>query len=199
VIDPPAVSEDEIPGETPEAHVERLARRKASAVVARHPFDLVLAGDTVVVRDGTLVGKPESPAHAVDTLLTLAGRTHQVLTGIALAVPPPGAAAVGQGGAPEGAARIVSRVDQADVRFRPFDRAAAEAYVATGEPLDKAGAYAIQGRGAALVSRVEGDYSTVVGLPVPGFLALLEHAGYRYSFGGLVVPFHPPPENPDRP
>jgi septum formation protein len=171
-VDPAAIPE-EAPagGEHPTGYSERLARRKAAAVAARHPDALVLAADTVVVRDGRVLGKPASAADAVETLLSLAGRVHSVVTGLALARP--------------GTSAILSRVDVAEVRFRSFDRIAAEAYVATGEPMDKAGAYGIQGLGSALVSRVEGDYYTVVGLSVHGLLRLLEEAGFRYAFPGL--------------
>ena len=102
-------------------------------------------------------------------LESLAGRRHEVLSGIALA----------------GGGRTYDDVGRAVVRFRPFDRAFAERYVATGEPMDKAGAYGIQGLGAALVEEVVGDYYSIVGLPVPALLRLFERAGWRYTFGSL--------------
>jgi septum formation protein len=161
------------PGETPEFHVERLARDKAMAARRSRPDALVLGGDTVVVVEGEVLGKPSDAGEATATLLRLSGRSHTVFSGLALAVP---------GGA------VHSVVEQARVAFRSFDREAAEAYVETGEPLDKAGAYGIQGMGAAFVARIEGDYYTVVGLPVGGLLSLLERAGWRYAFGGGLRP-----------
>lgn len=159
-----------MPGESPAAHAERLARAKAAEVAARHPDAFVLAGDTVVTLDGRVVGKPRGEDDAVRTLLSLSGRGHEVITGLALALP---------------ADRLLSRVDRARVVMRAFGHALARAYVSTKEPLDKAGGYGIQGRGAALVERVEGDYYTVVGLPVAGLIVLLEAGGLRYTFDGL--------------
>ena len=170
-VDPSSVPEDVLPGESPEAHVERLSREKAREVASRHPGALVLAGDTVVVRDGEILGKPRDGEQALDMVRSLAGRAHTVVSGLALAGPDPGA--------------MVSRHDTARVVFRPLDEEEIRAYVATGEPLDKAGGYGIQGMGGALVTRVEGDYYTVVGLPVSGLVALLSAAGWRYEFGAL--------------
>jgi septum formation protein len=169
-VRPAELDEDLLPGESPEAHVQRLATEKAWAVAASFPESLVLGGDTAVIRDGIVIGKPSGPEEAVQTLLTLSGREHLVATGLALVVP---------GG------RKLARVDLARVTFRPFDEGEARAYVGTGEPLDKAGSYAIQGCGAALVTRVDGDYHTVVGLSVSGLMSLLEAAGWRYAFGRL--------------
>ena len=166
-----SVPEDFRAGETPDSHVERLAREKAAAGAARRPDALVIGGDTVVVLDGEVFGKPSSPEHAEKMLLRLSGRTHVVHSGLALREP---------GGAVH-ASSVRTRVT-----FRPFDESAARAYVSTGEPLDKAGAYGIQGMGAALVSGIEGDYYTVVGLPVTGLMELLMRAGWRYAFGALV-------------
>jgi septum formation protein len=171
-VDPARVPETLLPGETPEVHVERLAREKARAVAARHPGALVLAGDTEVVDGGRVLGKPRDEAHARSMLRKLSGRGHRVVTGLALAGPGPD--------------ELRSRWDTAEVTFRDLSDADVEAYVATGEPMDKAGAYGIQGLGGALVTRVEGDYYTVVGLPVSGLVALLEEAGWRYAFGKLV-------------
>jgi septum formation protein len=168
---PVAVSEDFRAGETPDSHVERLAREKAAAGASVRPEALVIGGDTVVVLDGEVLGKPSSAEHAVNMLLRLSGRTHVVHSGLALREP----------GGGVHAASVGTRVT-----FRSFDEAAARAYVSTGEPMDKAGAYGIQGKGAALVSGIEGDYYTVVGLPVAALVELLSRAGWRYSFGGLA-------------
>lgn len=168
-VDPARVPEELLPGETAEAHVERLAREKARTVAARRPGAWVLAGDTVVVRDGEILGKPRDAGHAREMLTALSGREHRVVSGLALAEP--------------GTDRIHARSDAARVVFRELTEREITEYVATGEPLDKAGGYGIQGMGGALVTRVEGDYFTVVGLPVSGLVALLEAAGLRYAFG----------------
>jgi septum formation protein len=169
-IRPAEVDEAYRAGETPAAHVERLARTKAGVAAARDPSALVVGGDTVVVTDGRVLGKPKDTDDAVSMLVSLAGRSHEVLSGLALA----------------GAHGTVSAVARAEVRFRPFDREAARCYAETGEPLDKAGAYGIQGLGAALVDAVDGDYYCVVGFPVGAFLDLLVRAGWRYDFGRLT-------------
>jgi septum formation protein len=166
-----SVDEAYLPGETPAEHVERLAREKALAIAIEAPAALVIAGDTVVVDGGRVLGKPADTEAATAMLLSLSGREHAVLSGIALA-------------GPHG---VVTATDRAVVRFRSFDRATAERYVATGEPMDKAGAYGIQGLGAALVESIEGDYYTVVGFPVQAFLGLVERAGWRYDFGRLTA------------
>jgi septum formation protein len=164
-------SEDEsyLAGESPLQHVERLARAKAAAAASRSEA-LVIAGDTIVVLDGRVLGKPGDTTEAVSTLMALAGRTHEVFTALALA----------------GSHGIVSAVSRASVRFRDFDVETASRYVETGEPLDKAGAYGIQGLGAALVDSIAGDYYCVVGFPVGVFLDLLARAGWRYEFGRLT-------------
>jgi septum formation protein len=157
-------------GESAEAHVERLARAKASVVAGLRPDALVLGADTVVVLDGEVLGKPARRQDAVATLLRLAGRDHMVLTGLAVASP---------GGVE------YSAVSATRVTFRAFDEVLARRYVSTGESLDKAGSYGIQGLGAALIESIEGDYFTVVGFPVPELIRLLECAGWRYVFGAL--------------
>jgi septum formation protein len=121
-----------------------------------------------VVLDGRLFGKPEGPAGAVAMLRELQGRTHQVMTAVAVA----------QG------ARLEDALDVSHVTFRSADDAQLTAYVATGEPLDKAGAYAIQGLGAPLIERVEGDFFGVMGLPLRLALDLLARFGRPYRFGG---------------
>jgi septum formation protein len=175
-IVPSHLPEDGHPGETPGAHAERLSREKAARVGRDHPDALVLAGDTVVVLDGVLLGKPESRDEAVTMLCALAGRTHVVVSGLALAVP--------GGGLYSGTLATL-------VTFRPFDEAFARRYADTGEPLDKAGAYGIQGLGSALVQEIQGDYHTVVGLPIPLLLDLLLQGGWRYEFGELRPALEP--------
>lgn len=170
VVRPAHVDEAYLDGETPEAHVERLARLKATTIAATEPSTLVLGGDTVVVADGHVLGKPAGDAGAVAMLTALSGGTHHVLSGLAVA-------------GPHG---VVSAVARTTVHMRDFDVETAEAYVATGEPLDKAGAYGIQGKGAALVAGIEGDYFAVVGFPVAVFVDLLERAGWQFRSGVLT-------------
>ncbi len=168
-VRPADVDERMLPGEDPEGHVRRLAREKAQRVLALESDALVLAGDTVVVRDGHVLGKPGGDEEAVAMLQSLSGRTHEVLSGIAVA----------------DAHGVLDACARTRVRFRSFDHDTARRYVATGEPMDKAGAYGIQGLGAALVEEVDGDYYSIVGLPVSALLRLLRQAGWRYDFGAL--------------
>ncbi|PYO34733.1 MAG: septum formation protein Maf [Gemmatimonadetes bacterium] len=163
---PPDVDEHVLPGEAPDRYVTRLSRAKAEAVVARAPGELILAADTTVVLDGAIFEKPTSPGHAVEMLSRLQGRTHEVLTAVAVA----------RNG------DLQQALDVSRVTFRAADRAMLEEYVATGEPLDKAGAYAIQGLGAPLIERVEGDFFGVMGLPLRLALDLLARFGRPYRF-----------------
>jgi septum formation protein len=169
-IIPADVDETYRKGETAKVHAERLAREKALVVAARRSDALVIGSDTVVVLDRKVLGKPNDPEHAVEMLLSLQGRVHRVETGVAVASPDE---------------LLLSGVESVRVRFRPFDRTLAEEYVRTKEPMDKAGAYGIQGFGAAIVERIEGDYFAVMGLPVGLMLSLIRAAGWRYTFGGL--------------
>lgn len=173
------VDETYLPGESPEEHVERLARLKAETVLAKRggsPSLLVVGGDTVVVDGGTVLAKPVDEDDAVAMLVSLSGKRHEVLSGLALVAP----------GGTDGVVRTVSGVARTVVRMRSFDEETARRYVATGEPMDKAGGYGIQGRGAALVAGVEGDYYSVVGFPVGLFLDLLARVGWRFAFGSLT-------------
>lgn len=182
------VDETYLPGESPEGHVERLARLKAETILVEPKAEtagpelggasplLVVGGDTVVVAEGTVLAKPVSEDEAVAMLLSLSGKRHEVLSGLAL---------VARGEA-DGAVRTVSGVARTVVHMRRFDELSARRYVATGEPMDKAGSYGIQGRGAALVAGIEGDYYSVVGFPVGLFLDLLARVGWRFAFGSLT-------------
>jgi len=170
-ISPADVDETYRKGENAKAHAERLAREKALKVSARRPEALVIGSDTVVVLDRKVLGKPRDHEEAVEMLMRLQGRTHRVETGIAIATPDQ---------------LVLSGVESVRVHFRPFDRDIAEAYVATQEPMDKAGAYGIQGFGAAIVERIEGDFFAVMGLPIGRMLAVLRAAGWRYNFQRLV-------------
>ncbi len=140
-------------GERPDAFAQRMAEEKAAAVSRRRPDAWILAADTVVTLDTHVLGKPRDRDEAVAMLTMLAGRSHVVFTGVAL-LQPDGAAAD----------RMVVGTP---VVFRALTRAEIDAYIATGEPFDRAGAYAIQGEGAHLVDRVEGSYTNVIGLPLP--------------------------------
>jgi septum formation protein len=156
-------------GEPPPVHAERLAREKADA--RARPGAVVIGADTIVVIDGAILGKPRDAADARAMLRRLAGREHEVFTAVAVAY----------GG------RTVSGVQRTIVRFRALDDAAIAEYVATGEPLDKAGAYGIQGYGAVLVERIEGDYFTVMGLGLALLVDLLGRVGLRYGFGVIAA------------
>jgi len=162
----PDVDEHVLPGEKPDAYVSRLSRAKAHAVLPRAPGEVILAADTTVVLGGRIFEKPTSPANAVEMLEQLQGKTHEVLTAVAVA----------ENG------RLEQALDVSRVTFRPNDRRILEEYVATGEPLDKAGAYAIQGLGAPLIERVEGDFFGVMGLPLRLALDLLAKFGRPYRF-----------------
>ena len=156
-------------GEVPRAHAERLAREKASVLAARAPDAVIIAADTIVVVDGDVLGKPRDAEEAARMLRRLAGRTHTVFTAVAVA----------------SGAKILSGVEEVGVTFRPLDDATITSYVATREPMDKAGAYGIQGYGAAIVERIDGDYFAVMGLAIGRMLALLRELGFRYDFRPL--------------
>jgi septum formation protein len=165
---PADVEETARAGEPPRALVERLAAEKALAVRARLPAlprRFVLGSDTVVVLDGEILGKPRDAAHALELLSRLAGRTHTVWTGVAVAT------------TGDGTPRVCSVAS--GVTLRAAGEQELLAYVASGEPLDKAGAYALQGEGRRFVSRVEGSESNVIGLPLDEALALLAEAGFE--------------------
>jgi septum formation protein len=150
--------------ETPVDYVERLAREKAMSVPGR----LVLGADTTVVIRDEILEKPADAADALRMLQKLQGRTHQVVTSVALVADE----------------TLHQATDVTNVVFRKLPDDFLEAYVATGEPMDKAGAYGIQGFGAALVERIDGDFFSVMGLPLRLVLELLERAGHAYRFDG---------------
>jgi len=157
-VRPVDLDESPLPGEAPRDYVLRLAVEKAASASG----DLVLAADTTVVVDGEILGKPRDDEDARRMLRLLAGREHTVLTGIAL----------------HGSSGKAAEVDETLVRFAPLSEAEIDWYVATGEPRDKAGAYAIQGLGSLFVEAVEGSYSNVVGLPIPRMYRLFARLGY---------------------
>ena len=161
---PSNIPEVRRPVETPMDYVERLAREKALSV----PGNLVLGADTTVVVRDEVLEKPIDAADALRMLRKLQGRTHQVVTSVALVADE----------------TVHQATDVTNVTFRRVDESFLESYVMTGEPMDKAGAYGIQGYGAALVERIEGDFFSVMGLPLRLVLELLEQAGHGYRFEG---------------
>ena len=159
------------PGEAPHDYVARVAHEKAAVIARREPGAVVLAADTSVVLGDVILGKPNSAEHAAQLLASLSGRTHVVLTAVAL----------------EGEARGATVVETRVV-FRPLTGKEIHWYVQTGEPLDKAGAYALQGAGGAFVTRIEGSVSNVVGLPLVETLALLQRAGIAMPWAPVATP-----------
>ena len=149
-IIPARGEENIVPGLTPGSLVEALSRQKCLEVAAVHREALVIAADTVVAVEGRVLGKPRSKAEAEEMLSLLSGREHRVCTGLSLS----------QGG------RLRTGHEATAVRFRPLTREEIRRYVSTGEPMDKAGAYGIQGYGCLLVEGIVGDYYNVMGLPV---------------------------------
>ncbi|HET6679572.1 MAG TPA: Maf family protein [Gemmatimonadaceae bacterium] len=171
VVRPADVDERRRDGESPDALAERLARAKAMAVGATDPDAIVIGSDTIVVLDGEVLGKPGDTAEARAMLRRLSARTHTVMTAVAVA----------RGD------RVLSGVERVTVTFRALDERAIDRYVATGEPMDKAGAYGIQGFGATIVERVDGDYFAVMGLALGRLIELLASLGVGYAFGdGLL-------------
>jgi septum formation protein len=170
-VSPAELDETVLPGETPAPHAERLARAKAAAVAERLDGDpaVVIGADTIVVVDGDILGKPGDQAAAAGMLRRLAGRSHTVFTAVAVAREQ----------------QLVSGVESVDVTFRPLSDEDIARYIATGEPMDKAGAYGIQGYGATIVDRIVGDYFAVMGLALGRLVRLLREVGLEYRFGEL--------------
>lgn len=160
-IVPADVDEAVRPGEAPADYVARVAARKAAAVMALHPDALVLGADTAVVIDGDILGKPADEADATAMLERLSGRTHEVLTGVTIGV----------------GERTAADVEITQVRFIVLTAEQIVWYVASGEPRDKAGAYAIQGLASRFIDRIDGSYSNVVGLPMATVERLLDAVG----------------------
>ena len=161
-----AIDETPKPAEAPEVYVLRIALEKAQAVLAQNPDLPVLAADTAVVVDGEILGKPRDQADGLAMLARLSGRTHHVLTSVAL---------VEQGA--EG--RCASRLSVNKVLFRPISETERLVYWRTGEPADKAGAYAIQGYAAIFIEHLEGSFSGVMGLPLFETAELLREFGFN--------------------
>lgn len=166
---PANVDEIYVAGEEPGAYAERLAREKGASVALREPSALVIAADTIVVIDGHVLGKPRDDHDAARMLRRLSGQTHQVRTAIAVARH----------------GRLESAVDIVDVTFRELTDDDIRKYIETGEPADKAGAYGIQGYGATIVERIEGDYFAVMGLSLRRLTELMLRVGAEYVFGNV--------------
>ena len=170
-VQPADIDETYLTGERPREHAERLARGKTEVIVEREPDAVVIGSDTIVVVDGDVLGKPADDSDAARMLARLAGRSHTVITAVAVAW--------------RGETR--SAVEEVGVTFHPLTSKEIDAYIATREPMDKAGAYGIQGYGATIVSRVDGDYFAVMGLPLQRLTRVLGTLGIRYVFGPLVT------------
>lgn len=168
-VQPADIDESVHPNEAPAAHAERLARTKASVIASREPTSLVIGSDTIVVIDDEILGKPTNETHAAEMLRKLSGRTHTVVTAVAVA----------QGN------RVMSGVENVSVTFRTLTERAIADYIATREPMDKAGSYGIQGFGATIVERIDGDYFAVMGLPLGRLIKLCGEMGASYRFGPL--------------
>jgi septum formation protein len=168
-VRPANIDETYLAGEAPREHAERLAREKAVAIEA--PEAITIGSDTIVVVDGRVLGKPRDREHAAEMLRQLSGRSHVVMTGVAA----------------KWRDKLVSGLEEVGVTFRPLRDDEIERYIDTGEPMDKAGAYGIQGFGATIVERVDGDYFAVMGLPLNRLARLLETLGLNYTFGPLTA------------
>ena len=169
-VRPADIDESYLPGERPDAHAERLARGKAETIAAvAGPETVTIGSDTIVVVDGDVLGKPRDREHAREMLRRLSGRSHIVMTGVAVSW----------------RGSTLSGVEQVGVTFRGLSDEEIERYIDTGEPMDKAGAYGIQGFGATIVARVDGDYFAVMGLALNRLVRLFAELGLRYNFGPL--------------
>jgi septum formation protein len=168
-VRPANIDETYLPGEQPRDHAERLAREKAVAIDGSDT--VTIGSDTIVVVDGQVLGKPRDRAHAAEMLRQLSGRSHIVMTGVAA----------------RWRGVLASGLEEVDVTFRQLSDDEIERYIDTGEPMDKAGAYGIQGFGATIVDRVDGDYFAVMGLPLNRLVRLLRSLGLRYDFGALIA------------
>ncbi|HKH99811.1 MAG TPA: Maf family protein [Candidatus Sulfotelmatobacter sp.] len=189
-VQPADVDETPLAGESPRDCAERLAREKALAVWQTRPQDLVLGADTIVVVDQTILGKPVDAEDAARMLRLLSGRVHRVITGVCLVGPgvrgqgPVASGTAPRQGQPSGTAQeptgdreLNAASETTLVTMSELSDEEIRAYIATGEPMDKAGAYAIQGMASRWIPRIEGDYSNVVGLPVALVCRMLHNSG----------------------
>lgn len=165
VVVPSHVPEDAIDGESPEDAALRLAVEKAREVSKQFREGVVIGADTVVVIDGVQLGKPKGKDDAGRMLRLLSGKTHTVITGLAVI--------------DAGISDVKTALVRTRVRFKPLSEEEIEVYIGTGDPMDKAGAYGIQGRAAAFIEGIEGCYSNVVGLPLSELMDILKSLGVR--------------------
>jgi len=165
-VSPADLDESIMSGELPEQYAERVAREKVDHVARGNGDALIIGADTIVVIDDIILGKPRDVDDAARMLRMLSGRSHTVMTAVA---------ATHEG-------RTVSGVEIVDVTFLPLDDDRISRYIATGEPMDKAGAYGIQGYGATIVRRIDGDYFAVMGLSLVRLVAVLRELGIAYDF-----------------
>lgn len=172
-VQPSTIEEVMDPDLDPQQLVLNLAQQKTEDVFASVTREvvaerlLVLGADTIVVLDGKYLGKPNDRADAIDMLRRLSGRDHEVYTGVWLIVRES-----------NGTVNATKSCERSTVFFRRLEDREMEAYVDTGEPMDKAGAYALQGIGAALIEKIEGSHTNIVGLPIPNVVSLLRNCGY---------------------
>ena len=169
VVHPADIDETIKPGEAPAGHALRLAVEKACAIARTHPEAVVIGADTVVVLDGKVLGKPPTLEASSEMIRLLNGRTHTVVTAVAVAH---------AGATREGTEEVA-------VTFKRLTAEEMDDYVATREGMDKAGAYGIQGFGATIVERIEGDFFAVMGLPLVRLIGLLRDSGLSYRFGNV--------------
>lgn len=168
-VRPADIDESVHENEAPVPHAERLARTKASVIAEQESSAIVVGSDTIVVIDDEILGKPRDDANAAAMLRKLSGRTHTVVTAVAAAH----------------GSQLVSAVEQVVVTFRSLSDQNISDYIATREPMDKAGAYGIQGYGATIVERIDGDYFSVMGLPLGKLIGLFAELGFDYRFSEL--------------
>lgn len=165
-VSPSEIDETVRAGELPEQYAERVAREKVEHVGSRNGDALIVGADTIVVIDDIILGKPRDVEDAARMLRMLSGRSHTVMTAVAA----------------KHNGRTISGVEIVDVTFLPLDDDLITRYIATGEPMDKAGAYGIQGYGATIVRRIDGDYFAVMGLSLVRLFAVLRELGVAYDF-----------------
>lgn len=166
-VRPADIDEMYLAGEAPREHALRLAREKATRIPDTNA--VVIGSDTIVVVDGDVLGKPSSEADATRMLRRLSGRSHMVVTAVAVAW----------------RGRVAADAESVEVTFHPLTDEQIRGYIATREPMDKAGAYGIQGYGATIVARVSGDYFAVMGLPLQRMVLLMRELGLNYPFGAV--------------
>lgn len=170
-VDPSNSIEKIDPALEPRELAKALSLRKARAVGARHPDAIIIAADSFIIYRGVIMGKPENEGEARRMLKTLSGRRHSAVTGFAIM--------------DTGTGKTVSRTVETTVYMKNLTSQDIDAYVGSGEPLDKAGAYAIQGLGSLIIERIEGDYFNVIGLPLSALAESLKEFGINVLSGGL--------------